>query len=107
VVLVSVVDVVESVVLDVVDVVDVVVVHRGLDTLMKMVFNKLSWPANCVVYKDRAEVLGNRERDVDESRPRGRGRAARGSGSGRGREFDRHSATGRVYLYNCILLLMI
>lgn len=40
VVLVSVVDVVESVVLDEVDVADVVVVHRGLDTLMKMVFTK-------------------------------------------------------------------
>lgn len=74
---------------------------------MKMVFTALSWSSDYLAYKERAEILGNRERDAEESRPRGRGRPARGSGSARGREFDRHSATGRVYVYNCVLLLMI
>jgi len=49
--------------------------------------------------KDSAEVRGNRERDVSEARPRGGSRGARATGGGRGREHDRHSATGRVYVF--------
>jgi hypothetical protein len=51
-----------------------------------------------VAFKERGDVLANRNRDGDsteQSRPRGRGRGSRG---GRGREYDRHSATGRVYV---------
>lgn len=56
-----------------------------------------------IAFKDRDEILKNRERDASESRPP-RGRGARGSSGGaggaggRGRQFDRHSATGRVYV---------
>jgi hypothetical protein len=50
-----------------------------------------------VAFKERDEVLANRERNADEPRPRG-GRGGRGGGGGRGREHDRHSATGRVYV---------
>ena len=50
-----------------------------------------------IAFKDRDAVIAQRERNPDEPRPRGRGRGARG---GRGREFDRHSATGRVYVLN-------
>lgn len=48
-----------------------------------------------IAFKDRDEVMANRERNADEPRPRG-GRGGRGGG--RGREHDRHSATGRVYV---------
>src|SRR5436190_18922840 len=34
---------------------------------------------------------------MGESHPKGRGRGSRGAGGARGREYDRHSATGRVY----------
>jgi hypothetical protein len=40
-------------------------------------------------------VLANRDRETDPSAPRGRGRGRGGRG---GREYDRHSASGRVYV---------
>lgn len=52
--------------------------------------------------KDSADVRANRERDVSETRPRGASRGARATGGGRGREHDRHSATGRVYLFSLL-----
>jgi hypothetical protein len=49
----------------------------------------------CAALKDRDNVLANRDRETDPSAPRGRGRGRGGRG---GREYDRHSATGRVYV---------
>ena len=54
--------------------------------------------ADVLAFRDREEVLANREKDTDQSRPRGRPRGGRGYGGSRGREFERHSATGRVYV---------
>lgn len=59
----------------------------------------LEWIGLYLAYKERDEVIANRDKDTSETRPRGRGRGGRGGGGGgRGREFDRHSATGRVYV---------
>jgi len=68
---------------------------------MKMVSSLMSleWIGLYLAYKERDEVIANRDKDTSETRPRGRGRGGRGGGGGgRGREFDRHSATGRVYV---------
>ena len=57
------------------------------------------WIGLYLAFKERGEVIANRDKDTSETRPRGRGRGARGGGGGgRGREYDRHSATGRVYV---------
>jgi hypothetical protein len=88
-------DGVVNVVLHVVDVVDVaVVVLQEVDTLMKMVSTLSFRGLTGVAFKDREEVLANREKEVLDSGSGSRGRPRR--------EFDRHSATGRVY---CILVV--
>ena len=51
-----------------------------------------------VAFKERSEVLKNPERDASVPKPRGRGgRDDRGR-----RQFDRHSATGRMYVFDII-----
>ena len=46
-------------------------------------------------------MLANRDREIDPSAPRGRGR---GRGTRGGREYDRHSATGRVYILSLLAI---
>jgi hypothetical protein len=85
---------------DAVDV-DVAVAVEGLqevDTPMRRVNSPLVVQTDVLAFHNREDVLANRDKDTDQSYPRGRARGGRGYGGSRGREYERHSATGRVYM---------